>query len=150
DPSGPGNWDIGVTTNWVNAGTGLATFYNNGNPVTFDDNALGTTNVNLVANVSPASVNANNNNLAYSLIGTGKISGAASFTKQGTNTFAILNTGRNNYTGRTMLVAGTLSVTNLANGGAPSAIGASSANPTNLVFGGGTLGYSGPAVTINR
>src|SRR5207247_568988 len=65
DVSAPGNWDIGLTTNWVNAGTGLATTFNNGNPATFDDNALGTTTVNLVTTVSPASVRATNNPLPY-------------------------------------------------------------------------------------
>jgi autotransporter-associated beta strand protein len=150
DPSGPGNWDIGLTTNWVNAGTGAATTFNNGNPVMFDDNALGTTTVKLVTTVTPASVTATNNNLAYTLTGSGKISGSTGLTKQGTNALAIVNTGGNNYTGRTMLSGGTLGVTNLANGGSPSAIGASSANPTNLVFTGGTLSYSGPAITINR
>ncbi len=43
-----------------------------------------------------------------------------------------------------------LAVTNLASGGSPSAIGASSAGATNLVLDGGTLSYAGPAVTINR
>src|SRR5439155_25983894 len=62
----------------------------------------------------------------------------------------IANTGGNNYTGATVIAAGTLSVTNLANGGSPSAIGASSTNSTNLVFAGGTLSYSGPATAINR
>jgi autotransporter-associated beta strand protein len=145
-----GTWDIGLTTNWVNAGTGLATVFNNGNPVTFDDNALGTTTVNLVATVSPASITITNNTLAYTLSGTGKISGATSLVKQGTNSFTVATTGTNNYTGPTVISGGTLSVTNLANGGLPSAIGASSANATNLAFGGGTLSYSGPAITINR
>jgi len=36
-----------------------------------------------------------------------------------------------------------LDVTNLANGGLPSALGASSASPTNLVIAGGTLEYNG-------
>ncbi|MBW8864812.1 MAG: autotransporter-associated beta strand repeat-containing protein, partial [Verrucomicrobia bacterium] len=43
-----------------------------------------------------------------------------------------------------------LAVNSLANGGSPSSIGASSANATNLVFAGGALSYSGPAVAINR
>ena len=49
-----------------------------------------------------------------------------------------------------MIGGGTLSVTNLANGGSSSAIGASSSNPTNLVLSTGTLSYTGPAVSVNR
>lgn len=150
DGQAGGDWDIGLTTNWVNAGTGLPTVYNNGNPVTFDDNALGTNTVNLVTTVSPAGVTVNNTNINYTLVGSGKISGTTTFTKQGTGTFTIANTGGNNYTGPTVVTAGTLSVTNLANGGSPSAIGASSAGATNLLFAGGTLSYGGPATTINR
>jgi autotransporter-associated beta strand protein len=150
DGQAGGNWDIGLTTNWVNAGTGLPTTFNNGNPATFDDNALGTTTVNLVTTVNPAQVTANNSNLNYTLVGSGKITGPGVFTKNGGGVFTIANTGGNNYTGATVVANGTLSVTNLANGGSPSAIGASSANPTNLVFAGGTLSYAGPAMAINR
>ncbi len=150
DGQAGGNWDIGLTTNWVNAGTGLPTTFQNGNPATFDDNALGTTTVNLVTTVTPAGVTANNTNLNYTLVGSGKITGTRGFTKNGTGIYTIANTGGNNYTGPTVLGAGTLSVTNLANGGSPSAIGAASADPTNIVFNGGALSYAGPPTTNNR
>lgn len=143
-----GNWDIGVTTNWLNLGTGLPTFYGNSTPVTFNDSATGTTTVNLVTAVTPASVTVSNSVLAYTLEGTGSINGNIGLLKEGTGTMAILNT--NGYTGPTVITGGTLSVTNLANGNSASAIGASSANPTNLVLAGGTLSYGGPAVAINR
>ena len=150
DGQAGGNWDIGVTTNWINAGTGLPTFFNNGNPVVFDDNALGTTTVNLTTTVNPAAVTANNSSLSYTITGSGKISGSAGLTKGGTGILTLVNTGGNNYTGVTTIANGTLSVSNLANGGSASAIGAASANPTNLVFTGGTLSYTGPATAINR
>jgi fibronectin-binding autotransporter adhesin len=70
--------------------------------------------------------------------------------KQGAATLSILNTGGNNYTGPTVITAGILSVTNLANGGSASPIGASSASSANLVLSGGALSYAGPAVSINR
>ncbi|MDR3459630.1 MAG: autotransporter-associated beta strand repeat-containing protein [Verrucomicrobiae bacterium] len=145
-----GNWDVNLTTNWINIGTGLPAFFNNGNAVLFNDQALGTTTVNLVATVSPASVTFNNNSAVYSLVGSGKISGATGLSLQGTGTANLLNTGGNNFTGPVVISGGVLAVTNLANGGSPSAIGASSANPTNLVLNGGNLTYSGPAATINR
>jgi autotransporter-associated beta strand protein len=145
-----GNWDIGLTTNWINIGNGQPTFYTEGSPVVFDDNATGTTTVNLVATVHPSQVTPNNNSLNYALVGPGKISGAIGLNKQGSGTFSVLNTGGNDYTKPTVITAGTLNVTNLANGGSPSPIGASSADPTNLVFNGGTLSYSGSPVSVNR
>jgi autotransporter-associated beta strand protein len=145
-----GNWDIGLTTNWINIGDGLPSVYTDGTPVVFDDEALGTTIVNLAATVSPSVITMNNGSLPYTFTGTGKISGSIGLNKQGGATLSILNTGGNNYTGPTVITAGILSVTNLANGGSASAIGASSANSANLVLSGGTLSYAGSAVSINR
>ncbi len=145
-----GTWDLSGTTNWINIGTGLPTSFGNGNVALFNDAAAGSGTVNLIATVSPASVTFNNNSLPYTLVGTGKISGNIGLTKQGSGTASILNTGGNNYTGPTVISGGVLTVTNLANGGSPSAIGASTASPTNLVLDGGALSYGGPAVTVNR
>jgi autotransporter-associated beta strand protein len=143
-----GNWDIGLTTNWINIGTGSPTFYTDGNSVLLDDEATGTTAINLVANVNPLAVTFNNTNLIYTITGNGRINGNATVTLQGAGTVNLLTT--NGYTGPTVISGGILSVTNLANGGLPSAIGASSSNSTSLVLAGGAFSYSGPAVTINR
>ncbi|HWD21213.1 MAG TPA: autotransporter-associated beta strand repeat-containing protein [Verrucomicrobiae bacterium] len=148
DGNAGGVWDIGLTTNWINIGTGLATFYRQGNAVAFDDSATGTTTVNLAAAVTPANVTINNNSLSYTLTGSGSINGSVGILKEGANTFAIENV--NGYTGPTVIANGTLAVGNLANGGSPSAIGSSSANATNLVLSGGDLAYTGSAVAINR
>jgi len=145
-----GNWDIGVTTNWLNIGTGLPTTYGQGNFVLFDDNATGTTTVNLTTTVNPGSVTVNNTNLTYALVGVGKISGNIGLSKQGTGTLLIQNTGGNNYTGVTVVSNGVLSVTNLSNGGVASPIGAASASPTNLVIGNGTFQFTGAAASVNR
>ncbi|MBC8096009.1 MAG: autotransporter-associated beta strand repeat-containing protein, partial [Akkermansiaceae bacterium] len=145
-----GVWDINNTVNWIDLGTAAASTYFEGTPVLFNDDATGTTTVNLVTTVNPGNVTLNNVTLPYTLIGAGKISGNTGLTKQGAGTFALANTGGNSFTGPTVIAEGTLIVTNLANGGSPSAIGASSANPTNLVIGKGVLSYAGPAVTINR
>jgi len=150
DGQAGGNWDIGLTTNWVNIGTGLPTFYSDGNPVLFDDNAQGTTNVNITTTVKPLSLTVNNSNLDYAFTGSGKISGATGLIKQGTNVLSILNTGGNNYTGSTIVSNGILVITNLADGGQPSPLGASSASPTNLVLIRATLTYAGAPVTANR
>jgi autotransporter-associated beta strand protein len=143
-----GVWDIGLTANWIELSTSLPAYYAEGNAVTFDNTATGTTSVNLATTVNPAKVTVNNSALNYTLSGSGKISGTASLTKQGSGSLA-LNTV-NDYTGVTRIEGGTLNVTNLANGGQPSAIGSSSSAANNLVLAGGTLSYSGPAVTIDR
>ncbi len=145
-----GNWDVGLTTNWINLGDGLPTVYSQGDPVLFDDRALGTTTVNLTATLNPNSVTINNSSLAYTLNGSGKISGSTALNKQGSGVVTIANTGGNDYTGPTVISGGALSVTSLADGGSPSAIGASLPDPNNLVLAGGTLSYSGVPVTINR
>jgi autotransporter-associated beta strand protein/T5SS/PEP-CTERM-associated repeat protein len=145
-----GDWDIGLTTNWVNIGDGMPTFYAEGNQVLFDDNAQGTTTVNLTTTVNPNGVTVDNSSLSYAIGGAGKISGPAGLTKQGSGTLVITNTSGNDYTGATVLSGGVLEVKNLANGGSPSAIGAATADPANLVLSGGALEYSGPAASINR
>ncbi len=59
--------------------------------------------------------------------------------------------GTNNYTGFTRVQNGaTLSVKVLADGGTVSGIGSSSSNATNLVLNGGTLRYTGGAVSTDR
>jgi fibronectin-binding autotransporter adhesin len=75
-------------------------------------------------------------------------SGNMSFTKAGPGTLAL--SANHPYTGATRLNAGTLSAATLANGGATSPIGASTADAANLVFNGGTLLYTGATTTIDR
>ncbi|HVM49545.1 MAG TPA: autotransporter-associated beta strand repeat-containing protein [Candidatus Acidoferrum sp.] len=145
-----GQWDLGTNQDWFDLGTLMPTTYSDGKPVVFDDSAAGTTTVDMTATVKPASINFNNNNLPYTLVGPGLISGATGVNLNGAGTVAILNNGGNNFTGRVVINAGVLSVTNLANGGSPSALGASSSDPTNLVINGGTLSYGGAPVSINR
>jgi fibronectin-binding autotransporter adhesin len=150
DGQAGGNWDIGVTANWVNIGDGLPTFFAQGNPVIFNDLAAGTTTANLVTTVNPTSVTFDNSGLSYTLTGSGKISGPTGMIKQGTGVTTIANTGGNDFTGKTVVAGGTLSVASLANGGSPSAIGAASASAANLEIAGGTLEYTGPSTAINR
>ena len=143
-----GVWDIGTTANWIELSTSAAANYADGNAVLFNDSASGTTSVTLGVTVSPAKVTVNNTNLSYSISGGGKISGATGLTKQGSGSLA-LNTA-NDYTGVTRLEGGTVSVTNLANGGLASAIGKSSSAANNLVLAGGALSYAGPATAVDR
>lgn len=54
----------------------------------------------------------------------------------------------NTYTGATVITAGTLAVTNLASGGMPSSLGASTNAAANLVLNGGTLQYVGQSASF--
>jgi autotransporter-associated beta strand protein len=99
--------------------------------VRFDDTAT-ITAVTLDVPVLPSSVTFSNNTTAYTLnspSGAGVISGAASLTKQGTNSLTINNT--NNFTGTVAINAGLLTVGN------PSALGATNGMVT--IASGGTL-----------
>src|SRR5690606_24163759 len=62
----------------------------------------------------------------------------------------ILNNNANSYTGVTTLSGGILSVASIGNGGTASAIGASSADASNLVLESGRLSYSGGDATTDR
>jgi fibronectin-binding autotransporter adhesin len=74
-------------------------------------------------------------------------------TKAGINTTVTLS-GNSTYTGPTSMAnsanSGTLVITSLANGGQPSAIGASSSAAANLSLGGGTLSYTGTGHSTDR
>src|ERR1019366_188737 len=147
-----GTWDFGTNQDWFDLGTLVLTTYSDGKPIVFNDDAAGTTTVNLTATVAPASVNFNNSVLPYSIVGPGRITGniGLNVNSNGT-TVSILNTGGNSYTGPTVISGGTLIVTNLANGTLPSPIGASSADPSNLVVqSGATFSYTGSALSVNR
>ncbi|WP_273054227.1 autotransporter-associated beta strand repeat-containing protein [Hyphomonas sp.] len=74
--------------------------------------------------------------------------GATGFTKGGAGQVTL--SGANTYTGVTTLSGGTLTVTDIGNGGVASNIGASSAASSNLVLESGTLQYNGATATSDR
>ena len=75
--------------------------------------------------------------------------GSIGFTKAGTGLVTLTN-ANNSYTGATQVVQGTLSVSDIGNGGVASGIGASSADASNLVLEGATLRYTGGTTTSDR
>lgn len=142
-------WDINSSINWINAGTSVPTVYKDGDQVRFDDTATGSTTVILATTVTPGGpVDFNNTLTNYTLTGSGTISGPNGLSKEGTNMVVILTT--NGYTGKTTLTDGILVVSNLANGGLASPIGAATSSTNNLVLNGGTLSYGGPSMTWDR
>ncbi|MBZ9806239.1 autotransporter-associated beta strand repeat-containing protein, partial [Mesorhizobium sp. ES1-6] len=74
--------------------------------------------------------------------------GAVGFSKAGTG--KVVLTGSNTYTGATTVSQGTLSINSVANAGSASAIGAASANSSNLVIQGATLEYTGGTTSTDR
>jgi len=102
------NWDINVTTNWLLGATPVA-YQDGASLVLFNDTAVNG-NVVITQTVSPQSVVFSNNTLAYNVgtSGSGVLSGTTGVTKNGSGT-AILS-GTNNYTGPTIINAGTLQI----------------------------------------
>lgn len=76
------------------------------------------------------------------------VAGTAGLAKTGAGTLHL--NASNTYTGVTRINDGTLQVTTLANGGSNSSIGASTNGAGNLILNGGTLAYTGAAVSTNR
>ena len=131
-------WDAGTNANWLNGLTQDRFYF--GDTVLFDNSGLTNPAVNLVGALTPAALTVDSTN-NYTFGGLGKISGTGSFTK--TNTGVLTVTTTNDFTGPVVIGGGVLAVAKLANGGSASGIGASSSDPTNLVFYGGTLRYTG-------
>lgn len=111
-----GNWDIATTANWTSPTT-----YSDGQPVLFDDSAMGTTLVNLLANVIPNSVVVSNIAKIYSISTTNgsAITGNAVLTKNGSGTLVLTNIN-NTYSGGTVVNAGTMVVDSASSLGASS------------------------------
>ncbi|GAB2789646.1 autotransporter outer membrane beta-barrel domain-containing protein [Dyella kyungheensis] len=76
--------------------------------------------------------------------------GATGFVVGGQGTGTVSLNGANTYTGSTTVSGGTLAFNSVANGGAASAIGASTNDPSNLVLENGTLHYTGATASTDR
>lgn len=138
------DWDVGIATNWLNAGA-LDFFVANDN-VLFSDIGAAYPLVNIPGTVTPASVVVNTTT-NYVFNGTGSIGGTGSLTVSN-GILTILNT--NTYTGPTILAGGVLEVAGLALGGTPSSIGSATTDPGNLVFSDATLRYLGDSTSTDR
>lgn len=139
------NWDVLDHTNWLN-GAALDSFVQ-GDSVLFDATGAANPLVNITDPVNPASVTVDAAT-DYAFSGSGVIGGSGGLTKTNTGTLTILTT--NSFTGPTIIGQGTLEVSQLANGGANSAIGAANNSTNNLVFYGAILKYSGANASTDR
>jgi autotransporter-associated beta strand protein len=99
------NWDVTTTANWWN-GASLVTF-TNGDFVKFDDTGTNTTPVNLVGDLTPASLQVNATK-DYVLGGGGKLTGTIVITKTNSGTFSLVT--ENDPVGSTTIQAGTLQI----------------------------------------
>jgi autotransporter-associated beta strand protein len=113
--------------------------FNNGDVVSFNDTAAGSTTVTVTGNVEPGQVTFDNSTKSYTISGAGSIIGPALLTKSGTGTLTI--NGSHNYGGGTVISGGTFTLGNdeaLPNAGAVT------------VAAGGTLNVNGKTDTIGN
>lgn len=127
---------------------GNGTSFVTGDKVVFGD-ASANRNITVNDMVVPGDVTFDFDNGTYTLSGNGGISGDGGLAKSGKGEL-VMNLTNSNYTGKTVLNEGTLTVDNMADGGKPSAIGAAAATEGNLVFNGGTLKFNGINMATDR
>ncbi len=117
-----GNWDVGLTANWLTVGGGLPTTYAQDDQISFDDSAAGTTTLDLTTVLTPANMSISNSSKDYTFGGSGSLSGTTALTKDGSRGLTISNTGSNDFTGSVTI-----------NGGAVVLSGSPDRLPTNAV-----------------
>lgn len=115
DPVSPANWDVGVTTNWIEfkgAADAAPSAFHQADSTIFDDTGS-TTNIAVINKASPAEpvspgfIEITNNTLTYTFMGSGNLDVSADMIKDGTGT-AIVDNGGNN----SLNVSGLLSINN--------------------------------------
>ena len=150
---GTGTFSISNGTTFDNTSGSALTLTNN-NAITLAGNTTfaGTNDLNLgTGNVNMGGANRTITTTGGNLTIGGVInesSGSRRLIKAGAGTLTL--TGTNAYAGGTIINAGTLSVSSLANGGIASNIGNSTNAATSLILGGGTLQYTGATGSTNR
>jgi autotransporter-associated beta strand protein len=141
-----GSWDF-ITENFDISGQKVS--FVNGDQVYFDDETSNRT-VDLKDFLETGGVNINISGGDYSFIGTsGGLSGSGGINKTGTSTLKLFAT-KSTYTGPTVVNEGILEVTELADGGFPSSIGAATIDASNLVINGATLKINNANAATNR
>jgi autotransporter-associated beta strand protein len=124
-------WSVSTTQNWTLPDGSFDHFFQLDN-VVFDDTSKNAT-VNVSTTLRPSSVIVNNSAFNYAFNGSGKITGPTSLIKNGTATLSLAQSGTNDYTGGTVINAGTIDTTTKAS----------------IAIGSGTVTFNGGALTSN-
>ncbi len=149
-------WDTS-TKNWLDT-NGAPAAFTSGNSAIFDDSSA-VTSVNLTTPLLPLAVTFSNNVDAYTLGGSGKITGAASMVLDGSGTVILNETGGNDFNGGVSINSGTLQIGNGGAGGNPGVGGitdngslvfnrSGSVTASGAISGFGSLTQQGPGTTI--
>ncbi|HWY29128.1 MAG TPA: hypothetical protein VNX46_00150, partial [Candidatus Acidoferrum sp.] len=133
-----GNWDTGISANWLNLSNNQQSVFNSGDQVLFDDTAGVPTSVSIGGAVSPGSVTVNSSANNFTFNGSGQISGFGSLIKQGSSILSLNVSG--GFTGSVVIGGGTVQT---AAGGALGSV--ASITVTN----GATLDFDGNAM-VNK
>jgi len=127
---------------------GTSTAFVSGDGIVFDDNATRTT-VSLSELMPIGSATFMNETKAYTINGDGGFTGDGSLIVN-TNGKVILNAVKSDYTGKTVINAGTVTVKELADAGIPSSIGAATVSADNFQIGKATLIVNNANTGTNR
>ncbi len=92
-------WDVSGTSNWQT--NGVATIFNNGDTVTFDNSGSSSPALYVAGTPQPALAIFNTTSKAYTISGSGSISGTNQLVKMGSANLTISNT--NHYSGGTII-----------------------------------------------
>ncbi len=139
---GSNSWDLAQTANWLENTT--ARVFRDKRHVSITDTGSHLPEITLSGTLQPSSLSVTNSTKAFTLSGSGSISGTTGLTKSGTNTLTL--TTANSYSGATTVQAG---VVNLQNGEAlgTTASGTTVATNARLELQGG-ITVAGEALTI--
>jgi fibronectin-binding autotransporter adhesin len=135
-------WDVNDgsgsgTLNWREVTSGSATRFlqeNGGTDAALFDDTASSGTVQLTTTLTPGGLAISNSSFDYLFTGTGKLSGSTSLEKTGSATLTIANTGLNDYTGPTIISAGTLRLGDGVTPGAGSPGAGPVTNEGSLVF----------------
>lgn len=140
-----GVWDY-QTSNWQLGGS--ATDFVAGDAIVFNDDAERTT-VQATDLMPVGGVTFANNEKTFTISGDGGFSGTGGITVNGSGRVN-LRAKNSTYTGATVINAGTVEVTELADGGLPSSIGAATSAAANFKIGRARLIVSNTNAATNR
>jgi autotransporter-associated beta strand protein len=133
--------------NGYNLGTGSDIIFSGG--TLLYNGSTASTNRNFTLTTSTIStINVSTAGSILTMSGTGSGAGALKIANNATGTLEL--TGSNSYSGATTISTGILKINTIANGGVNSSIGAASNSAANLIFGTGTLLYTGSSASTDR